>query len=270
MRKRIARLLRALGLMPLVHQLRMWLSPLEPGTLRRNVARLVSGEREPLPLPSFKARFLVAGSADVEGFLEFGRLGARTVREAVERRGRTLEQCSPLLDFGCGCGRVLRHWHGLPEVEVHGTEMNEYLVEESRRCVPFARVGLNRAAPPLAYADGQFGLIYAFSVFTHLNDELQKGWRDELRRILRPGGLLLVTTHGEPYVARLDEAERAAYREGRCVVQGGEYEGANMCTTYHPESYVRETLAVGFEVVDYVPQGALGNPVQDLWVLQRV
>jgi hypothetical protein len=33
---------------------------------------------------------------------------------------------------------------------------------------------------------------------------------------------------------------------------------------------VYETLAEGFEIVDAVPEGAKGNPVQDLYMLRKI
>lgn len=270
MRRQIASFLRRSGLMPLVFQTRMRLSPVMPGTLANNLRYWLGDARETLPLPSVRARYLVAGSADIQGFLELGRRAADSIEAAVAKAGRPLDGMSAILDFGCGSGRVLRHWQKLAgRVAVHGTEMNELLVAECQRCVPFAKVGCNRPAPPLDHPDATFDLIYALSVFTHLHENLQRDWRDELRRLLKPGGLLLVTTHGEFYLPRLSDEERARFRSGACVVQGAEFLGENLCITYHPEASMRALFAEGFDVVDFVPEGAKGNPSQDLWVLRK-
>jgi len=270
MRRQIASFLRGSGLMPLVFRTRMVLAPVMPGTLANNLRYWLGPARETLPLPSNRARFLVAGSADIQGFLELGRRAADAIEAAVAKAGRPIGSMRAILDFGCGSGRVLRHWRKIADrVDVRGTEMNERLVQECRRCVPFAKIGQNRPAPPLDYDDGTFDLVYALSVFTHLHEDLQRGWRDELRRVLAPGGLLLVTTHGRFYAPRLSEAERARFDAGACVVQGAEFLGENLCIAYHPEASVRALFADGFEVVDFVPEGALGNPSQDLWLLRR-
>ena len=51
----------------------------------------------------------------------------------------------------------------------------------------------------------------------------------------------------------------------------GEVAGSNLCTTFHPSSWVRERLLPhGFEELEYLPEGATGNPHQDLFLLQRV
>lgn len=78
-----------------------------------------------------------------------------------------------------------------------------------------------------------------------------------------------MTTHGRFYLPRLSEAERVRFEGGTCVVQGAEFLGENLCITYHSEASVRALFAEGFEVVAFAPEGALGNPSQDLWVLRR-
>ena len=47
--------------------------------------------------------------------------------------------------------------------------------------------------PPLPYADGMFDFVYANSVFTHVPCSLMDRWAAELRRIIRPGGFLIIS-----------------------------------------------------------------------------
>jgi SAM-dependent methyltransferase len=106
-------------------------------------------------------------------------------------------------------------------------------------------------------------------VFTHHTAELQLAWRDELRRVLRPGGRLLMTTHGASYRPRLDAAERSRFEAGELVVRWSDLPGTNLCSAYHPERYLRDTFAQGFTFVELEPEGARGNPTQDLVLLAR-
>ncbi|HVS85545.1 MAG TPA: class I SAM-dependent methyltransferase [Gaiellaceae bacterium] len=213
------------------------------------------------PLPPRRLMVRVAGTADADWFLRSGRAAYDAIVEHVRP-----EELDSVLDFGCGCGRVTRWWSGF-EGAVAGSDLSGPAVAWCRRNLAFARFEQNGLAPPLAFTDASFDLVYALSVFTHLTGELQLAWRDELRRVLRPGGRLLLTTHGRSYLPRLDPGERDRFEAGELVVRWGDLPGTNLCSAYHPERYLRETFADGFEVRELVPEGALGNPTQDLVLL---
>jgi SAM-dependent methyltransferase len=208
----------------------------------------------------------VAGTADPEWFLESGRLTAATVTEELERHG--VEGAGALLDFGCGCGRVIRHWEGRDDL--HGCDRDAEAVRWCREHLPFAQFEQHGADPPLPYPDGRFGAVSAISVFTHLPEGAQAPWRDELRRILAPRGLLVVTTHGELYANRFSPEQRERFEAGQLVVRRPAAAGTNLCTAFHPERYVRDVLAEGFELLEFRPGGASGTPTQDLSVLRVV
>jgi 2-polyprenyl-3-methyl-5-hydroxy-6-metoxy-1,4-benzoquinol methylase len=220
----------------------------------------------PLPPPTLMMR--VAGTVDAAWFLESGRLAEESIRAALERAGAPLGSLKSILDFGCGCGRVLRRWHDLG-ARVYGSDLSGPAIEWCRAHLPLVEVGVNALKPPLPYREGSFDLVYALSVLTHLPVEMQLAWRDELGRVLRPGGHLLVTVHGDAYIPRLRREERRLYDRGECVVRWAEVAGSNLCTTFHPPAFVRNQLALGWELVEHLPRGALGNPEQDLIVLRR-
>jgi SAM-dependent methyltransferase len=50
--------------------------------------------------------------------------------------------------------------------------------------------------PPLPYENASFDYIYSISVFTHFDKTSFVCWGEELSRVLRPGGLALLTLHG--------------------------------------------------------------------------
>jgi SAM-dependent methyltransferase len=216
-----------------------------------------------LPVPPAELIVRVAGTADVDWFLEGGRLGYETVREHAP------EELGSVLDFGCGCGRVTRYWLGTG-VRVAGSDLNDDALEWCRRNLPFARFELNGLAPPLAFEDAEFELVYGLSVFTHLPEELQIGWLHELARVLRPGGRLLLTTHGDRYRGRLDPPERARYDAGEVVVRWQEVAGSNLCAAYHPLGSLARLANGRFEEIAFVTEGARGNPHQDVHVFRRV
>ena len=100
-----------------------------------------------------------------------------------------------VLDFGCGSGRLLRHWLDEARVaEFHGADVSEELVSWVRAnlCPPIAGVEVSGDRPPLDFPDGHFDLITALSVFTHIADGWSQ-WLLELHRVLRTGGILVAT-----------------------------------------------------------------------------
>ena len=215
------------------------------------------------PLPPRRLMVRVAGTADADWFVRSGRAAYDAIAAHVQLGG-----LDSVLDFGCGCGRVTRYWSGFAG-DVAGSDLDGPAVTWCRSNLPFARFEQNMLEPPLAFESEGFDLVYALSVFTHLTAELQLAWRDELLRVLRPGGFLLVTTHGRSYLPKLDDEERGRFARGELVVRWGDVAGSNLCSAYHPEAYLRETFAQGFALVELEPEGALGNPTQDMVVLRK-
>jgi hypothetical protein len=78
-----------------------------------------------------------------------------------------------------------------------------------------------------------------------------------------------VTTHGRSYVPRLDDDERTRFDRGELVVRWADVAGTNLCSAYHPEAYLRDTFAGGFAFRELEPEGARGNPTQDLVLLRK-
>lgn len=232
-----------------------------------NVATPAGGGAHPLPPPDLI--HAVAGTDDPAWFLESGQRAADAIRASVARHGRRIESMRAILDFGCGSGRVLRHWAPVGGPEIHGSDYNPTLVEWCERNLGFARYQVNTLTPLLGYDDETFDLVYALSVFTHLPEPDQLLWMDELHRVLRPGGLLLLTTHGGFYRPNLLPADLHRFAAGELVVYGDAQPGTNVCATFHPEAYVRRVLARRFHVLEFVPEGALGNPRQDLTLLEK-
>lgn len=239
--------------------------------LEYQIARAPDG----LPLPSHKLHTLVCGNPElrVTDFLTIGESCASGVKGLLSKHGIAMETMDSILDFGCGCGRVLRHFKDLPG-KLSGTDYNPELITWSRENLPFAEFSVNKLEPPLSYADASFDLIYSFSVFTHLAPPLQVPWMQELRRVLRPGGHIFVTVHGMPYAQRINGAARKDFEDGRLSMVSEELSGENRCAAYHPTHYVIHTLAEGFACVEHV-EGAVVDArrhiiAQDVYLLRKL
>ncbi len=133
--------------------------------------------------------------------------------------GRSLRQFSSTLDFGCRSGRLTQYLSWLaPQAEVYGCDVDTEEVAECRRICPGGHFYANGLMPPLQYADEQFDLIWSYGVFTSLPEANHVSWLEELARVLRPGGMMLHTTHSYEYLRRASmfsphSLEKYAYTE---------------------------------------------------------
>jgi SAM-dependent methyltransferase len=223
-----------------------------------------------LPLPPARLRAQAGPRhADAGFFLRSGERHANLIRDLLRENGASVEEFSAILDWGCGCGRVLRHWAWLSRTRVFGCDINPKMVEWCRANLDFAEVSVNEISPPLAYTDSAFDLVYAFSVVTHLPEDLQHSWMAECLRVLKPGGYLLISTLGEYYLSlnRLSPAERQSFLNGELVVLYERAAGTSLCSAYHPPEYVHQNLASDFELAAFRPAADDGR--HDIHLLRK-
>jgi SAM-dependent methyltransferase len=222
------------------------------------------------PLPPALLRTQIGPShADARVFLESGRVQARLIRDLLHENGTSIEDLDAILDWGCGCGRVLRHWSALDQTRVLGCDINPKMIDWCRRNLPFAEVAVTGLDPPLPYEDSSLDLMYAFSVFTHLAEDLQHAWIRESLRVLKPGGFLLMSTMGEYYLSRqrMSQSERETFGRGELVVLYERSAGTSLCSAYHPPEYVHQRLAGEFDLAAFRPS-ADGGP-HDIHLLRK-
>lgn len=236
--------------------------------LRDNARFWLHGAGDGLPVPPLRLVRSSTGTSSLRWYFDGGVLAAESITGILAAHGVDLQRLRSLLDFGCGCGRVIRHWAGLPG-SIHGCDYNRQSVRWCRRHLTFAEFAVNELRPPLPYEDGRFDLVYALSVFTHLPEPLLFEWLRDLRRVLSIDGWLIVSVHGEAYVHELSRDQQREFRDGRLVVKGADAVGTNRCGVYFSEAYVRRHFSDGFRLVDFLPRGAKGNPAQDLVLLQK-
>ena len=107
----------------------------------------------------------------------------------------------------------------------------------------------------MPHPDEYFDLVYAISVFTHVTDEWAD-WVLELRRILKPGGLLLATFIGprsweRPFGRAVDEDEL-----GMAVLRLDQsYAETSGPLVLHSPWWIEAHWGRGFEVVTLWPHG---------------
>ena len=221
------------------------------------------------PLPPDDLIFLVSGGRDIVWFLKSGERARKSIEGVLANNGIRTSRLRGILDFGCGAGRVLRHFRGLRNAGLYGVDYNPDLIAWCRTALPFALFEVNSFLGPLPFPADAFDLVYALSVFTHLTEDQQAVWLKEIGRVLRPGGSLLVSVHGAYHVRDYPRETRDLFERGEMIVFAGEAAGTNLCAAFHPPAYMKSRFAPGFEFVDGIPEGALGNPRQDLYLFRK-
>ncbi len=239
-----------------------------PGMIISNMRCRRKEAPDGFPLQTPGMVFLVSGQFDVLELYYNGEKGASWIRELLRRN--SIQMGGRILDFGCGCGRVLRFWKDLKcgGGGLYGTDCNPGLIGWCAENLDFAEVTVNDPSPPTRYQDGFFDLVYAISVFTHLSEEMQGRWLKELMRITAPGGHIIITVHGRSRTGVLDPEQIDRFEQGELVIRGGRYSGSNVCGAYHPRNYLLELSEGGLEEVDYVESGAT-DAAQDVQLFRR-
>jgi SAM-dependent methyltransferase len=207
-------------------------------------------------LPPPEIAQLAIGIRDPVAMDTSGLVGVQSMESILAANGIALRELEAILDFGCGCGRMLAHLQKTG-ARLYGADYNPYLAEWCKRTVPSVTAVIpTEATPGLKFEDSTFDLIIAVATFTHMDETVQRPWMRELTRVLRPGGALYLSVHGASRAAELAADLHARFMSGQVVVVRPGLSGTNGCAAYHPEDVVRGSFSAGLDVLAYVPGGA--------------
>jgi SAM-dependent methyltransferase len=116
-------------------------------------------------------------------FLGRRKLFLRTLEERFPPAARPIE----VLDFGCGTGAFLEHLDRFGEVSAVDADPSAVSFCHARGR---SEVQVTPPGAQLPFPDDAFDLVTTLDVIEHIDDDVAA--LTELRRVLRPGGVLLV------------------------------------------------------------------------------
>ena len=204
-----------------------------------------------------------------EKYLKGGKHSAQWLLELIKPFASLDEAI--VLDWGCGPARIVRHLPDLlPNAEIHGTDYNGKTIDWCSGAVVGVQFKQGQLHPPLNYPEDTFDFIYGISIFTHLSEENHEAWLNELARLLKPGGILFLTTQGDIFHEKLTSAEQQRYDAGELIVRGGVKEGHRVFSAFQPPAYFRALMGNHFSELSHKSGTRQDWGLeQDVFILQK-
>ncbi|MFY0630559.1 MAG: class I SAM-dependent methyltransferase [Flavobacteriaceae bacterium] len=179
-----------------------------------------------------------------------------------------------ILDWGCGPGRIVRH---LPTIadssnQIFGSDYNESYIKWCSENLHHVTFKENRLQPPLKFQSSFMDVIYNISIFTHLSEKMHRAWMQELNRVLKIGGVVFTTTHGNNFISKLNTREKELYVSGNLVERRYKVEGNRLFAAYQPPSYFNKLITdAGFELLKHDERkSSEKKQKQDIWVFKKI
>ena len=236
-------------------------------------AEVAQSETNNLPIPPARLRHRVSSRFSAGNYLLVGANVSRDIRKILGQEGINIGDLQSVLDFGCGCGRVIRFFGDVQNL--WGTDIDAKAIAWCEKNLP-GSFAVNDPMPPTRFKDEQFDFIYAISVFTHLNEQMHFEWLRELKRISKRGGYLILSCQNEQSGAKhMDAAQRRELREKGFIFSVGQtgmlkldglpdfYQSA-----IQSKEYIAREWSKYFTVVRHIERGI--NDHQDAVLLRNI
>ncbi|WP_370624447.1 class I SAM-dependent methyltransferase [Polynucleobacter sp. AM-26B4] len=168
----------------------------------------------------------------------------------------------------------------IPLTNLYGIDVMDEFVEICKDTFNSSNFSITNPFPPTQFENNFFDYVVGYSVFSHLSEQACLEWMREFYRIVKPGGIVALTTRGRPFFdyceslkgqnkgqyadslstmfPSFDEAKKS-YDEGRFVhsnadgVTGnGQSHAYFYGETFIPEEYARSAYAELFTLEEFI------------------
>jgi ubiquinone/menaquinone biosynthesis C-methylase UbiE len=142
---------------------------------------------------------------DDESYLAGGAADVSTMYRLLGDSGFEVPRAKRVLELGCASGRMIRHMIDVaPAAELFGVDIDgqqiRWCIEHLSPPIQFCHTTI---VPHLPFEDHYFDLVFAGSVFTHIED-IHETWLHELGRVIRPNGRLYISISDEHTIRLMD------------------------------------------------------------------
>ena len=123
------------------------------------------------------------------------------VKTYARKFGIPVNYDSKFLDFGMGWGRYIRFfWKDIADKNIYGVDVHPNMIKLCQMTeVPGNHYQIEHGGV-LPFPDDTFDIMIAYSVFTHLPEDLHLHWLSELSRVSKSGCLLVLTVEPPRFI----------------------------------------------------------------------
>jgi ubiquinone/menaquinone biosynthesis C-methylase UbiE len=162
------------------------------------------------PPVSYNGKTLPVFPSDTIQANTTGQSGIATLREAFifykncintfKELDKPVTDGNRILDFGVGWGRIARFFlRETPLSNIHGVDVTPEFTAICRDTFQSENFVTCQPQPPTSLPDNNYDFIVGYSVFSHLSEDTCMAWMKEFDRILKPDGIVAITTRGRPF-----------------------------------------------------------------------
>lgn len=225
-------------------------------------------------LPNAERLLRVIGDYRTSSYQVGGADNATKLSWVLEKQLKLSLDSIKVLDWGCGCGRVTQFLKHRGIVNLFAADIDEDNVKwctENIQGISFSSIPYY---PPTQFPDNYFDAVIGISVMTHLTEDTHKAWLEEIKRILRPGGIALLSIRGLIYYHLVNEPiEFVAEVEERGYIDRHRDSALDAITreqeyyraSYFSHDYINTVWGQYFQILDIIE----GLVLQDVIVLRK-